>query len=109
MPFQYYLGSGAATAPRSVLPATPWGQAHAYVEDYATLSASQVSAVRSRCARVWLLTSHEGTVGGPPVSRLNHVRLRTLVAALGHEYRRASTRSFGTAKTVTLTVFTGAA
>ena len=109
MPFQYYLGSGAATAPRSVLPAAPWGQAHAFVEDYATLSASQVSAVRSRCARVWLLTSHEGTVGGPPISRLNYVRLRTLVAALGHEYQHASTRSFGTAKTVTLTVFTGAA
>jgi mannosyltransferase len=109
MPFQYYLGSNAATAPRSVLPAAPWGQAHAYVEDYATLSASQVSALRSRCARVWLITSHEGTVGGPPISRLNYVRLRTLVGALGHEYPHASTRSFGTAKTVALTVFTGAA
>jgi mannosyltransferase len=109
MPFEYYLGSRAASAPRSVLPAAPWGQVRAYVEDYATLSASRVSAVRSRCARVWLLTSHEGTVGGPPISRLNYVRLRALVAALGQEYPQSRSRSFGTAKTVTLTAFTGAA
>jgi hypothetical protein len=58
---------------------------------------------------VWLLTSHEGTVGGPPISRLNYVRLRALTAALAREYPHSRSRSFGTAKTVTLTLFTGVA
>jgi len=91
------------------LKALPWRQIHAYVEDYASLSASQTPSVRSRCARVWLLTSHEGTVGGPVISRRNYVRLRSLQSALGREYPYTSMRSFGTARTVTLTVFRDAA
>jgi mannosyltransferase len=113
MPFQYYLaarGPAAVTAaPRPILPAVPWSQVRAYVEDYASLSAAQLAALRSRCARVWLLSSHEGAVGGPPVSHANYARLRTLVGALGRQYPHAASRSFGTAHTIALTVFTGAA
>jgi mannosyltransferase len=108
MPFQYYLG-GAARAPSPILPAVPLTQARAYVEDYATLPTAQLSALRPRCTRVWLLTSHEGTIGGPPISRQNYTRLNALLAALRHEYPATSKESFGTAKTVTLTLFTGAA
>jgi mannosyltransferase len=109
MPFQYYVGKRAAGAPRSILPAVPWGQVHAYVEDYVTPSASELSNLPSECGRLWLLTSHEGTVGGPLTSRQNYTRLQTMLAVLGREYRHTRTQSFGTAKTVTLTAFTGAA
>ena len=108
MPFQYYVGNRAASAPRSILPAVPWSDVHAYVEDYATLAAGRLSALRSECARVWLLTSHEGSVGGPPTSRRNYTRLQAMLAVLGKEYRQTRTQSFGTAKTVTLTAFTAA-
>jgi hypothetical protein len=107
-PFQYYLGGAAARAPRPILPELPLSQARPYVEDYATLSPAQRSELRSRCTRVWLLTSHEGTVGGPPISRRNYARLNALLAALRREYPATSRQTFGTAKTVTLTLFRGA-
>jgi mannosyltransferase len=102
-PFQYYVGTGAE-APRSILPAVPWNVVRPYVEDYATLSSSQVAALPAQCGRVLLVSSHQGEVGGPPVSRQNHNRLVALVAALKREYPRARTISFGTAKTITLTL-----
>ena len=102
MPFQYYLRGRAAVAPRSILPAVPWTQVHAYVEDYATLAPAQVPGLRPDCARVWLLTSHEGTVGGPPVSRENYTRLHAMLAALEREYPQTTMRPFGAAKTITL-------
>ena len=108
-PFQYYVGAAAIRGPRSILPALPWPVVRPYVEDYATLPPAQLSALRSRCTRVWLLTSHEGTVGGPPISRRNYTRLTALLAALNRQYPRSVRQSFGTAKTVTLTLFTGAA
>jgi hypothetical protein len=107
-PFQYYVGAAASRAPRSILPAVPWRVVRPYVEDYATLPPAQLSALRSRCKRVWLLTSHEGRVGGPPTSRRNYTRLNALLGALNRQYPRSVRQSFGTAKTVTLTLFTGA-
>jgi mannosyltransferase len=113
MPFQYYLASrgpaALATAPRPILPAVPWTQVRAYVEDYASLSAARLSELGSRCTRVWLLSSHEGAVGGPPVSRANHARLQAMLAALGRDYPRTASRTFGTAHTIALTMFTGVA
>jgi mannosyltransferase len=103
-PFQYYVG-GRAGAPRSILPAVPWNAVPAYVEDYATLPSSQVGALPARCGRVLLVSSHEGAVGGPPISRQNHARLLALETGLKREYPRSRTLSFGTAKTITLTVF----
>jgi mannosyltransferase len=108
-PFQYYLGAAAARAPRPILPALPLSQARPYVEDYATLSPAQLSALRSSCTRVWLLTSHEGTAGGPPISRQNYTRLNALLASLRREYPVETRRTFGTAHTVALTLFTGGA
>ena len=111
MPFQYYLAAHSpatvAAAPRSILPAVPWTQVRAYVEDYASLSPAQLSGLRSRCARVWLLSSHEGAVGGPSVSRANYARLQALLAALARSYPRTAQRSFGTARTITLTLVSG--
>jgi mannosyltransferase len=104
MPFQYYLADRAG-APRSILPAVPWTRVHAYVEDYATLNPGQLAALRTRCSRTWLLTSHEGAVGGPPISRRNYARLQALRAALARDYPSTSSRSFGTANTITLTRF----
>lgn len=104
-PFQYYVGARGGTAPRSILPAVPWSSVRAYVEDYATLSSSQVAALPARCTRVLLVSSHEGAVGGPPVSRQNRTRLLALTASLKRQYPRSRTVSFGTARTITLTVF----
>lgn len=109
MPFHYYLGGAAAKAPRPILPSVPFDQARVYVEDYATLPAGQLSALRSRCARVWLFTSHEGKAGGPPISSQNYTRLNALLASLRTEFPSSSKQTFGTAKTVTLTLFTGGA
>jgi hypothetical protein len=108
-PFQYYVGAAASRAPRSILPAVPWRVVRPYVEDYATLPPAQLSSLRSHCKRVWLLTSHEGTVGGPPISRRNYTRLSALLGALNRQYPRSVRQTFGTAKTVTLTLFTGEA
>ena len=102
MPLQYYLRGRAA--PRPILPAVPWGRVRAYVEDYATLSRRQLNAVRASCSRVWLFTSHEGTAGGPPISRRNLARLDQLRTSLGRTYPSVTSRPFGTAKTVTLTL-----
>jgi hypothetical protein len=113
MPFQYYLATrgpaAVAAAPRSILPRLPWTQVRAYVEDYASLTRAELSGLRSRCARVWLLSSHEGAVGGPPISRANHTRLQALLETLQGDYPRVGSRTFGTAHTITLTEFTGAA
>ncbi len=108
-PFQYYLAGASARAPSPILPSLPLSRARPYVEDYATLSSAQLSALRSRCTRVWLLTSHEGTVGGPPISRRNYARLNALLAGLRGEYPAESRQTFGTAKTVAVTLFTGGA
>ena len=112
MPFQYYLASrgpaAVATAPRPILPRLAWTEVRAYVEDYASLSGAELSGLRSRCARVWLVSSHEGAAGGPPISSANYVRLLTLSGTLRGEYPRVLSRTFGTAHTITLAEFTGA-
>ncbi len=102
-PFQYYVAARAG-APRSILPAVPWSQVRAYVEDYATLASSQVTALAAHCGRVLLVSSHEGEVGGPPVSRQNRARLLALMASLHREYPHSRAITFGTAKTITLTL-----
>ena len=109
MPFEYYLGSHGATPPRSILPAVPWSHVRSYVEDYASLPPAGLAGLRSRCSRVWLLTSHEGAVGGPPISRANYARLEKLTTALLSSYPLLNAWRFGTAKTITVTLFTGAA
>jgi hypothetical protein len=104
MPFQYYGGS-RPLKPTPILPAAPLSAVRAYVEDYGTLTSAEISRLPARCGRVWLLSSHEGAVGGPPISRGNYVRLQSLLSGLGREYPRVLSRPFGTARTITVTLF----
>jgi mannosyltransferase len=107
MPFEYYLLS-PGRAPTPVLPTLPWGQVRPFVEDYAPLSSLQLARLPSSCRRVWLVASHEGRVGGPPVSRANLTRFRQLVAALRHQYPNSNTTNFGYPGAVEVTLFRGA-
>ena len=104
MPFAYYLGNRAGVlAP--ILPTTPLSEVRPYVEQYASLSPRQLSQLPARCRRVWLVSSHEGRVGGPPVSAGNYARFRRLEAGLRVEYPRSSSATFGYAGTVVVTLY----
>lgn len=108
--FRYYLPIGPAERattrlPRPILPTLPWRFVRPFVEDYRSLSAAQVAALPARCSRVWLLASHEGRVGGPPVSRANYARFLNLERGLTDGYPRATSREFGQAGVVTLTLY----
>jgi mannosyltransferase len=102
---RYYL-KDLAKAPRPILPATPWREVRPFVEDYASLSNAQLAQVFRECGRVWLFSSHEGKVGGPPISSGNFTRFRRLTERLGREYEVVSrTTSFGQARVVTVTLY----
>jgi hypothetical protein len=79
-----------------VLPTDAWGPLRAYVEDYAT------RAEVSGCARVWLVSSHEGQATGPAASRANYVRFVALRASLRHQYPRERDVRFGYAAVITV-------
>lgn len=99
--FEYYLASSArARAPRPVLPTAPWDQVRAYVEDYASLSPSQLAAVHAVCPRLWFISSHQGQPNGPAGSRANWHRYLSLRSALTDTYAVSSERSFGYAAPV---------
>ncbi|MGI8903158.1 MAG: glycosyltransferase family 39 protein [Solirubrobacteraceae bacterium] len=125
MAFRYYLGRSAASAfaasgsvsplssppsliaraPRPVLPAAPWREVHPYVEDYASLSGSELARLPSGCPRLWLIASHRGQPQGSPVSRANYARYVALRAALAGEYARPGTVAFGYASPVAVDLF----
>lgn len=102
--FRYYLHSSAA-APRPILPALPWQRVRPFVEDYAILPPRAVAQLPARCGRVWLVASHEGRVGGPPVSAANYRRFMVLTAGLRRLYPSAVTVSFGAQGVVTVTLY----
>ena len=104
MAFEYYLRA-PARAPRPVLPTLPWGRVRPYVEDYTSLSSGRVTRLPARCGRVWLVSSHEGRVGGPPVSRGNYLRFTELVAGLSAGYAHSRNASFGHHGAVAVTLF----
>jgi Dolichyl-phosphate-mannose-protein mannosyltransferase len=110
MAFQYYIGTGpsaAARAPASVLPAVPWGEVRPYVEDYVALHRSDLSALRTRCPRLWFVASHQGQRTGPAGSRVNYARYLNLRSALEQEYpARRHTVSFGYASPVRVELLT---
>ncbi len=99
MAFAYYHGS-SRPAPRPVLPAAPWTEVRPYVEDYATLSGSELRRLPSQCRRLWFVSSHEGQPHGPPISRANYARFRALNDALAAEFRIRRTVWFGYAAPV---------
>lgn len=104
--FRYYVTS-PALAPQPILPAVPWTRIRPFVEDYSTLSASEIDRLPSRCRRVWLVASHEGRVGGPPVSRANYNRFAALTGDLRRLYPHASSGNFGAQGVVTVTLYAG--
>jgi mannosyltransferase len=112
MAFAYYLARtphAAAALPRPLLPPAPLDQVKTYVEDYATLSPQELSSLPSACARIWLVSSHEGQPNGPAGSRANLARSRALRAALEREYPQHSAVSFGYAAPVRVELLRGAA
>jgi mannosyltransferase len=102
--FRYYLHSGAR-APRPVLPSTPFSSSRPYIEDYATLSPSQLRVLPQSCSRVWLVSSHEGQPNGTAGSRANYSRYLALRGSLSGEYSRNEVRSFGYAAPVKVELF----
>jgi mannosyltransferase len=110
MAFQYYIGTGtpaAGRAPRSILPAVPWGQVRPYVEDYVALRRSELSALATRCPRLWFVASHQGQRTGPSGSRANYARYVNLRSALEREYpAHRHTLSFGYASPVRVELLT---
>ncbi|MDQ6822120.1 MAG: glycosyltransferase family 39 protein [Actinomycetota bacterium] len=106
MAFRYYLSEPAPrAAPLPILPAAPWTRAPTYVEDYASLNASQLSSVPARCPRLWLISSHEGQAKGPSGARANYARYLRLRAQLAREYPRRVTAKFGYASPVHIELF----
>jgi hypothetical protein len=99
--FRYYL-HGGARAPQPVLPAAPLNSSRAYIEDYASLSSAQLPG---SCARLWLVSSHEGQANRTAGSRANYSRYIALQNTLLTEYRHKQVRSFGYAAPVTVELF----
>ncbi len=109
MTFQYYVGTGAATrrAPRSVLPVIGWGVVRPFVEDYAIPSGAQLSRRTAGCARMWLVSSHEGQPKGPPVSRANRARWFQLAGQLERRFGRGQVYKFGYASLIHVQLMPG--
>jgi mannosyltransferase len=95
--FRYYA---RRHPPRAVLPAVPWSDERAYIENYATLTRTP-----SGCHQLWLVSSHVGQANGPARSRANLARYRSLRAMLSREYGVHRTREFGYADPVTVELF----
>jgi 4-amino-4-deoxy-L-arabinose transferase-like glycosyltransferase len=106
MPFRYYLQANEA-APRPVIPTLPWSQTRPYVEDYSTLSHSQVARLPAACPRLWLISSHTGHNAGTATGRLHYQRFLALSAALNRGYRHSSTETFGVSRLITVQLFSG--
>jgi mannosyltransferase len=102
--FRYYLRD-FVRAPRPILPRLAWRQVRPFVEDYASLSSAELTALPHQCRRVWLVASHEGKVGGPPVSHENYVRFLQLTSGLKSHYSVVRTLQFGEAGVVTVTLY----
>jgi hypothetical protein len=99
--FEYYLPARSrGRAPRPVLPAVRFSEVRAFVEDYATLSAREVTRVRRTCSRLWFVSSHQGQRDGPAGSRANLARYIRLRATLLRAYPVGASRSFGYAAPV---------
>jgi mannosyltransferase len=83
MPFDYYAG-------RPVEP---------HVEQY------QTPQVAPSCLRVWLVASHQGLPTGTAASRAHYARYVAARDALARRYPRQSTRSFGYASVIWVSLF----
>ena len=83
-----------------ILPQAPWGGVRSYVEDYSTLSGSQLARLPTQCSRVWLISRNEDRVGGPPATRADFKRFRRLQAGLRANYPGERQLNFGYGRSV---------
>lgn len=110
MAFQYYVGAAAAAdarAPRSILPVAPWGQVRPYVEDYATLTAAQLTRAAAGCRRLWFVSSHEGQRTGPAQAQINRARYLRLDGELERLFGAAPIVNHGYASTIHVQLLPG--
>jgi hypothetical protein len=110
MAFQYYVGTGAAThrAPRAVLPVIPWGVVRPFVEDYAIPSPAALARRTAGCARMWLVSSHEGQANGPPQARAHRARWFALAGELQRRFGSGPVRKYGYASIIHVQLMPGA-
>lgn len=104
MAFRYYLRD-FAPAPRPILPTSPWPRVRPFVEDYASLSTTQLAELPGRCGRLWLVARRGGGVGGTIVSRQNRIRFEQMTNSLAHEYPVSRATDFGQAHLVRVTLY----
>jgi mannosyltransferase len=109
MAFQYYVGTGAATrrAPRAVLPVIPWGVVRPFVEDYAVPSAATLARRTAGCARMWLISSHEGQPNGPTPARAHRARWLRLAGELQRRFGSGPVRKYGYASVIHIELMPG--
>jgi hypothetical protein len=107
MAFQYYVGAAARRAPRSVLPAVPWGVVRPYVEDYEVPAPSELARRTAGCERMWLISSHEGQPNGPAPARAHRARWLALSAALQRRFGSAPAVKHGYASVIHVQLMPG--
>jgi mannosyltransferase len=105
--FQYYVGSADSRAPRSILPVLRWGTVKPFVERYATLTPSQLSAAGAGCQRLWFVSSHEGQKDGPAQSLANRAGYLGLDARLERAFGHGAIKQYGYASPIHVQLLPG--
>jgi mannosyltransferase len=103
--FQYYVRDGRA--PRSILPVLRWGAVKPFVERYATLTPSQLSAAAAGCRRLWFVSSHEGQRDGPARARANRAGYLRLDARLERAFGHGAIKQYGYASPIHVQLLLG--
>ncbi|MGO9559930.1 MAG: hypothetical protein ACLPQS_11255 [Acidimicrobiales bacterium] len=107
--FDYYFEGAdqpAGKLPRPVVPSLPFAEVKPYVEDYQTLSSSEVAGIVAMCPRLWLVSSHVGMPTASAIARA-HVRgFNLLMKTLGGHFPHRSLTPFGYAQYVNVWLFT---
>ena len=89
--FDYYVLHSSfpeSSWPRPILPTAPFTEVRAYLEDYATLSSSQLTRRAASCPRMWFVSSHAGVPGASLISTTHHLRYVALLRGLESDYAR---------------------
>jgi mannosyltransferase len=110
MAFQYYVGTGGAAtrrAPRAVLPVIPWGVVRPFVEDYAVPSPATLARRTAGCARMWLISSHEGQPNGPTLARAHRAQWFRLAGELQRRFGSGPVRKYGYASVIHIELMPG--
>jgi hypothetical protein len=79
-----------------------------FVEDYAIPSTATLARRSAGCARMWLVSSHEGQRNGPPQSRANRARWFALAAELQRRFGAGPVRKYGYASIIHVQLMPGA-